>query len=96
MAKSIEKRNSLSVSRINNSNNCDKLRMRKNRIKLFILKRLSETRINNDGKLLMVANDGEFEMFKVKSNMREAKDDLVWRHINQCSRFNAEWENIFA
>lgn len=96
---SIEKLNSLCVSRIkiDESNNDDKLKRSKNRIKLFILKKLTETRINNDGKMLMIANDGDLEIFQVKkSNTKEARRDLVWMHINHCSRFNDEWENIFS
>lgn len=95
---SIEKMNALQVShiRIDESSSDDKLKLSKNSAKLFILKRLTETKIINDGKMLMIANDGELDLFQVKRNItKEARSDLVWRHINQCSRFNAEWENIF-
>ena len=75
----------------------DKIRFRKVLTKLAMIKRLLETSINKDGKVLITEGEGSFKTFQLnKNNSKEANAEIIWNNMKQCSPYSKEWAALFS
>jgi len=97
--KNIEKLKSLNESRVRiEVGENDKLKIAKSRAKLSLVKTLSKTFLNSEGKgFSMNADCSDSRSFQLNlNNSREVNRETLWNHIGQSSSYHGYWEQLLA
>jgi len=62
-----------------------------------MIKRMLETTINKDGKVLIADGEGSFKVLQLnKNNSKDANAEIIWNNIKQCSPYAKEWAALFS